>query len=161
VVEPVIRVARKAVDDSLRRSFTLSPPWISATLSTQWIEGKSPLNCATLPPASTGQADGRWGYLPTSLWPAERQGPPTASPQHKASARVIVVPLMFSLGIRALLDHLASTLSQRLILAYLDDIYTHGLCFLRPRHTSGIVVPQTGLDTRRYASVRALDCGKA
>jgi hypothetical protein len=73
---------------------------------------------------------------------------------------VILVPLMFSLGIRALLDHLANTLgSQRLNLAYLDDIYTHGLCFLRPRHTSGIVVPQTGLDTRRYASVRALDCG--
>jgi hypothetical protein len=100
-------------------------------------------------------------YTQFSFWLAERHGPPTACPQHKASARVIVVPLMFSLGIRALLDHLASTLSQRLILAYLDDIYTHGLCFLRPRHTSGIVVPQTGLDTRRYASVRALDCGKA
>jgi hypothetical protein len=33
-------------------------------------------------------------------------------------------PLMFSLGFRALLDDLATTLGpQRLILAYLDDIY--------------------------------------
>jgi hypothetical protein len=124
-VEPVIRGAQRALDDSLGRSFThlTSLDFSNAfnTVDRRQIASELRRFAPSLYRA------GRWAYgTPSDLVLASRE---TGTTYNLSSAQGVpqgdpLGPLMFSLGIRALLDDLSTTLGpHRLILAYLDDIY--------------------------------------
>ncbi|GFZ46026.1 hypothetical protein JCM24511_03760 [Saitozyma sp. JCM 24511] len=97
-----------------------------ATLSTPWTEAKLPQDCAASLPVSTEQADGPAAHMYKDLVLTSRETGPTYSLSSAQGVRQgdPLGPLMFSLGIRALLDDHSTTLGpRRLILAYLDDFY--------------------------------------
>jgi hypothetical protein len=124
-VEPVIRAAQRALDDSLGRPFTHLTS----------LDFRNAFNTVDRRKIASGLRHfapslyraGRWAYgTPSDLVLASRE---TGTTYSLSSAQGVrqgdpLGSLMLSLGIRALLDDLTRTLGpQRLILAYHDDIY--------------------------------------
>lgn len=124
-VEPVIRAAQRALDDSLDQSFIhlTSLDFSNAFNTVDRREIASGLRRF----APSLYRAGRWAYgTPSDLVLVSRE---TGTTYNLSSAQGVrqgdpLGPLMFSLGIRALLNDLSTSLGpHRLILAYLDDIY--------------------------------------
>jgi hypothetical protein len=124
-VEPVIPGAQRTLDNSLVRPIThlTSLDFSNAFNAVDRRDIAAGLRRF----APSLYRAGKWAYgTPSDLVSTNRE---TGATHSLSSAQGVrqgdpLGPHMFSLGIRALLDDLASTLGpQRLILAYLDDIY--------------------------------------